>query len=189
VRSQIITRGPVDHPRPYPQRRVTSNTIFLPLLRHHGLTSVAALRSLQSPCISTRISTYTCLPLDRQLWVSRLQPLSSLCVHLLETRNYPLGALPRLHAHQIHGVNLFERASLALDDKEVYDESAQNVCASEDVSVPEIDRASNERRKESQEKVPVCISQRPYCSCMMMKYQSQLLAVDNAIAFARYREG
>ena len=66
----------------------------------------------------------------------------------------PLGTLPRLYTAHVHGINLLERTTLRLADEEVNEDGASKTHGCKDVAVPEVDRTSDEWRKEGNEKVP-----------------------------------
>ena len=66
----------------------------------------------------------------------------------------PLGTLPRLYTAHVHGINLLERTTLRLADKEINEDSTSKAHGRKDVAVPEVDRTSDEWRKEGDEKVP-----------------------------------
>ena len=65
-----------------------------------------------------------------------------------------VAALPGSNFVDIHVVKFLEGATFALDHKEVNNEDTSEQAAGEDVTVGEIDRAGDERRKERDEEVP-----------------------------------
>lgn len=54
----------------------------------------------------------------------------------------------------VHSIHLLKRPALGLIDEEENNQHAEEAASGEDVSVPEIDRARNERREEGDEEVP-----------------------------------
>lgn len=79
-----------------------------------------------------------------QLWVAGLKTLAHLAAHLLEAGNNPFGALPWLHAQQVHCVDFLKSAALALNDKEVHNEAAEHIGAGKDISVAKVNSARDE---------------------------------------------
>ena len=72
----------------------------------------------------------------------------------------PVGALPRLHMLDVHGVDLLQGATVRLIDEEVGDDDAEPAASAEDVAVLKIDLALDERSKKSHEEVPGPVGQR-----------------------------
>lgn len=73
---------------------------------------------------------------------------------LLRRRRNPLGGFPRRNLLNVHGIQLLERAALALENEEVHQQAANDVAPREHISVSEVNRAGNEGGEEGQQEVP-----------------------------------
>lgn len=74
-------------------------------------------------------------------------------LHSLWRRNHAR-TLPRRHALNIHRINLLQRLALPFIQEEVHDNRGQEVAASKDVAVAEVDGARDEGGEEGDEEVP-----------------------------------
>ena len=81
----------------------------------------------------------------------RLLPQST---HLLFTRRHPLRALPRTDVFKIHRIQFLQRPALALNNKQIYDDSSDKIAACEDIAVFEIDGAGDEGCEERDQEIP-----------------------------------
>lgn len=74
---------------------------------------------------------------------------STRIVMVADRRDLVVRAIPRLDVVDVHPVQLFQCAVLALDDEEVDDEDGEQVAAGKDVSVGKVDCAGDEGGEES----------------------------------------
>lgn len=101
-----------------------------------------------------RLAFHTCsvLLLDPSCARGKIQCVR--CDQFLALRWLPLGALPRRDVSNVHGVDLLKRTALVLLEEEVNDGYRDERAGGEDVSVLEVDGASDEGREEGDEEVP-----------------------------------
>lgn len=65
-------------------------------------------------------------------------------------RSNPVLALPWLDVHDVHGVDFLEGPAVGFVDEEVGDDGSGSTTCAEDITVPIIDSAGDEGRKEAE---------------------------------------